>query len=54
MLQKLQSRTEELAFENLELPIPEISAPPANIALIPKPNKDDIITTQISQFLSKK
>ena len=54
VFQKLIFRTEELVFKNLELPIPEIPTLPANIALTPKPNKEDIITTQISRFSSKK
>ena len=55
MFQKLIFRTEELVFKNLELPIPEIPMLPANIALTPKRNKEDIITTQISgSHLSKK
>ena len=54
VFQKLIFCTEELVFKNLELPIPEISSLPVNIALTPKPNKENIITTQISRFLSKK
>ena len=54
VFQKLIFRIEELVFKNLELPIPEIPTLPANIALTPKPNKEDIITTQISRFSSKK
>ena len=54
VFQKLIFGTEELVFKNLELPIPEIPRIPANIALTPKPNKEDIITTQISWFSSKK
>ena len=54
VFQKLIFRTEELVFKNLELSIPEIPALPANIALTPKPNNEDIITTQISRFSSKK
>ena len=54
VFQKLIFRTEELIFKNLQLPVPEIPTLPANIALTPKPNKEDIITTQISRFSSKK
>ena len=54
MFQKLIFGTEELVFKNLELSIPEIPRLPANIALTPKPNKEDIITTQMSWFSSKK
>ena len=42
VFQKLIFRTEELVFKNLELPIPEIPTLPANIALTPKPSKEDI------------
>ena len=48
VFQKSIFRTEELVFKKLELPIPEIPTLPANIGLTPKPNKEDIITTQIS------
>ena len=54
VFQKLIFGTEELVFKNLELFIPEIPRLPANIALTPKPNKEDIITTQMSWFSSKK
>ena len=54
VFQKLIFGTEELVFKNLELSIPEIPRLPANIALTPKPNKEDIITTQMSWFSSKK
>ena len=54
VFQKLIFCTEELLFKNLELPIPEITTLPANIVLTPKPNKEDIVTTQISRFSSKK
>ena len=52
--QKLIFCTKELVYKNLELPIPGIPTLPGNIALTPKPNKEDIITTQISRFSSKK
>ena len=45
VFQKLIYRTKELVFKNLELPILEIPTLPANIALTPKANKEDIITT---------
>ena len=54
VFQKLIFHTEELVFKNLEFPIPKIYTLLANTALTPKPNKEDIITTQISWFLSKK
>ena len=54
VLQKLIFRSEELLFKNLELPVPEIPTLPANTALTPKLNKEDIITAQISRFSSKK
>ena len=54
VFQKLIFGTEELVFKNLELSIPEIPRLPANTALTPKPNKEDIITTQMSWFSSKK
>ena len=54
VFQKLIFRTEELVFKNLGSTIPEIHTLPANIGLTPKPNKEDIITTQISRFFSKK
>ena len=54
VFQKLIFGTEELVFKNLELSIPEIPRLPANIALTPKPNKEGIITTQMSWFSSKK
>ena len=54
VFQKSIFGTEELVFKNLELSIPEIPRLPANIALTPKPNKEDIITTQMSWFSSKK
>ena len=54
VFQKLIFGTEEIVFKNLELSIPEIPRLPANIALTPKPNKEDIITTQMSWFSSKK
>ena len=54
VFQKLIFRTGELVFKNLELPILERPTLPANIALTPKPNKEDIITTQIFRFSSKK
>ena len=53
VFQKLIFRTEQLVFKNLELPIPELPTLLANIALTSKPNKKDIITTQISPFPSK-
>ena len=54
VFQKLIFRTEELVLENLELPIPKIPTLAVNIALTPRPNKEDTITTQISRFSSKK
>ena len=50
IFQKLIVRTEELVSKKLTLPIPEIPTLPANIASTPKPNKEDIIATQMSRF----
>ena len=54
VFQKLIFRTEELVFKNLELPIPKIPTLLANFGFTPKPKKEDVITTQISRFSSKK
>ena len=54
VFQKLIFRTEELVFKNLELPIPKTPTLLANIGLTLKSKKEDVITTRISRFSSKK
>ena len=54
VFQKLIFRTEDLVFKNLELPIPKIPTLLANVGFTPKPKKEDVTTTQISRFSSKK